>query len=124
LENFYDENLNLINIPLNKKISAPENAQRYYKKYSKLKNAEILLLKQIPETESEISYLEHVLVSLDNANEIEELDEIREELDEIREELIAEGYIRDRNKRKHKNKKKIKLSAPHHYVSQDGFHIY
>ncbi|HLR21354.1 MAG TPA: NFACT RNA binding domain-containing protein [Tissierellaceae bacterium] len=117
LENFYDENLNLINIPLNKKISAPENAQRYYKKYSKLKNAEILLLKQIPETESEISYLEHVLVSLDNANEIEELDEIREE-------LIAEGYIRDRNKRKHKNKKKIKLSAPHHYVSQDGFHIY
>lgn len=117
LENFYDENLKLLNIPLDKKLSTVENAQKYYKRYSKLKNAESLLLRQIPETQSEISYLEHVLVSVDNANEIEDLDEIREE-------LITEGYISDNKKKIKKSSKKKKLSAPLYYKSQDGFDIY
>lgn len=115
LENFYDENLNKLNIPLNIKYSPVENAQRYYKRYSRLKNAENLLLKQIPRTKNEIEYLENVLVSIDNSTEIEELDEIKEE-------LIEEGYIK--GNRKDRNKKKQKVSKPHHYISKDGFNIY
>lgn len=117
LENFYDENLVPMNIPLDMKLSPAENAQRYYKRYSKMKNAESLLLQQIPETEYEISYLEHVLISIDNAMEIEELDEIKEE-------LIKEGYIRDNKANKRKKQKEGKLSSPHHYISQDGLQIY
>lgn len=117
LENFYDENLSLINIPLDKKLSPPQNAERYYRRYSKLKKAESLLQKKIPETRSEVSYLEHVLVSLDNINTLKELEEIKEE-------LIIEGYIRDKNKSKRKKSRKNKLAAPHHYLSQDKFNIY
>lgn len=116
LQNFYDENMKEIKIPLNHKISAIENAQKYYKKYSKLKTAENLLKKQIPQTKNEIYYLENVLNSIDNAVEVDELDEIKEE-------LISEGYIRGKKDKKNK-KKKQKLSKPHHYISKDALHIY
>lgn len=115
LENFYDENLEKITIPLDRKISPPDNAQRYYKRYSKLKNAHILLLDQIPETEEEIEYLENVLLSIDNSTEVEELDEIKDE-------LIKEGYIKGNNNKK--KKKEETVSSPYHYISSDGFNIY
>ena len=115
LENFYDENMSLLKIPLNIKFSPIENAQNYYKRYSKLKNAENLLLKRIPKTKHEIEYLENVLVSIENSTEIEELDEIKEE-------LMEGGYIR--KSKKDKNKKKQKISKAHHYISKDGFNIY
>ncbi len=113
LENFYDENLEKIKIPLDKKLSPVENAQRYYKKYAKLKNAERLLLNQIPETEEEIEYLENVLNSLDNCTEVVEIEEIKEE-------LIKEGYL----KGKISKNKVSRKSKPLHYISSDGFHIY
>lgn len=115
LENFYDEDMSLLKIPLNNKYSPIENAQRYYKRYSKLKNAENLLVRRIPRTKNEIEYLENVLVSIENSTEIEELDEIKEE-------LIQEGYIR--GSKKDRNKKKQRISKPHHFISKDGFNIY
>jgi predicted ribosome quality control (RQC) complex YloA/Tae2 family protein len=114
LENFYTENMEKIKVPLDKRHSPAENAQRYYKKYSKLKHAQSLLLKQIPETKEEIDYLENVLISIDNCTEVIELDEIKEE-------LIKEGYLKGNLKKK---KKKEVISKPHHYISSDGFHIY
>ena len=114
LQNFYDENLTELKVPLDPKISAVENAQRYYKKYGKLKTASRLLLEQIPDTESEISYIEHVLVSLENSDEVEALDEIKDE-------LIHEGYIQRRSM-KGKNKKE-KTSEPLQFSSSDGFQI-
>ena len=118
LDNFYDENMAKVNIPLDYKLSAAINAQRYYKRYSKLKTAENLLLEQIPETEDEIIYLENVLVSIENSYEVEELDEIKEE-------LIKEGYVRDNSKSKKKRKTKAeKLSSPYEYISSDGFTIF
>ena len=114
VENFYSENLDKIKIPLDERYSATENAQKYYKKYSKLKNANILLSKQILETEDEINYLEHVLNSLDNCEETIELEEIKEE-------LIKEGYLKAGKKNK---KKTVSKTKPLHYLSQDGFHIY
>lgn len=115
VENFYDENLEKINIPLDAKLTPAENAQKYYKSYTKLKNAYNLLKKQIPHTKDEIIYLENVLMSIDNCTNIEELDEIKIE-------LIEEGYL----KKNHKKKKirKNKQSKPAHFISTDGFHIY
>jgi len=114
VENFYTENMDKIKIPLDKKYPAAANAQRYYKKYSKLKNANILLSKQILETEDEINYLENVLNSIDNCEETNEIEEIKEE-------LIKEGYIKGNRKNK---KKSVVKTKPLHYLSQDGFHIY
>lgn len=115
LDNFYHENMKPLRIPLNIKLSAVQNAQKYYKKYSKLKTAENLLLRQIPATRNEIDYLENVITSLDNSTEVYEIDEIKEE-------LIQEGYLK--TPKKDKRKKKSKISKPHHFVSRDNMDIY
>lgn len=115
LENFYDENMSMIKIPLNEKYSAPLNADKYYKMYSKLKNAEQILRKQIPITKMEISYLENVLMNIDYA-------ETSSEIDEIKSELIKEGYIK-KSKQNSKNKNS-KSSAPYQFLSSDGYNIY
>ncbi len=114
VENFYTENMEKIIIPLNPKYTAAQNTQRYYKKYAKLKNAHLLLSKQVLETSEEIDYLENVLNSIENCTEISELDEIKDE-------LIKEGYLK--SNRKYKNKPKTK-TKPLHYISSEGIHIY
>lgn len=114
LENFYSEDLEAIKIPLDPKISPAINAQKYYKRYQKLKNANTLLIKQIRESKEEIEYLENVLFNIDSSREIFEIDEIKDE-------LISEGYIKRSSK---KNVKKQKLSNPRHYISSDGFSIF
>lgn len=116
LDNFYDENMEKLMVPLDIKLSPVDNAQKYYKKYSKLKNANQLLLEQIPETEEEIEYLENVLLSIENSTEVEELDEIKEE-------LISEGYLKG-NDKKNKKKKEEKISKPMEFTSSDNIKIY
>lgn len=116
LENFYDINMEKLLIPLDLKLSPVDNAQRYYKKYSKLKNANQLLLDQIPETEAEIEYLENVVQSIENSTEIYELEEIKVE-------LVNEGYLKANSKMK-KKKKKEEAVRPQHYLSSDNLNIY
>ncbi|MDY0234411.1 MAG: NFACT RNA binding domain-containing protein [Gudongella sp.] len=115
LENYYDENLKELLVPLDSKVSAAENAQNYYKKYAKLKTANRLLLKQIPDTQAEIDYIEHVIMSIVNSASVEDLEEIKEE-------LIIGGYITIKTK----SRKKIKEKPlkPLHFISSDNFHIY
>lgn len=115
LDNFYDPEMKPLVVPLDIKLSPADNAQKYYKKYAKLKNAHSLLNLQIPDTESEISYLEHVIMSMENASDVKELDEIKDE-------LIREGYIQ-RSGKVRKNIKEI-VSKPLHFKSSDGFDIY
>ena len=43
VENYYDENLAKIKIPLDRALSPSANSQRYYKKYQKAKTAEQVL---------------------------------------------------------------------------------
>ena len=54
LYNYYD-NSN-IKIPLDVKYSPSMNAKRYFKKYSKLKNAYKIVSEQKVETEKELKY--------------------------------------------------------------------
>lgn len=115
LSNFYDENMKTISIPLNIKLSPVQNAQRFYKRYSKLKTAHNLLLKQIPETQNEIDYLENVILSLENSDEIYEIEEVKEE-------LIQEGYLK--SSKKDKRSKRSKISKPRHFLSRDDIDIY
>ncbi len=115
VENYYTEDNEKITIKLRKNLTPAENAQRYFKRYNKLKHAYSVVSKEVVKTKDEISYLENILLALETSTEIDELDEIRDE-------LIKEGYFRKQtNKRK---KKKKAASKPHHYKSSDGFDIY
>ncbi len=116
LENYYKEDLEKVKIALDPRLSPIQNAQKYYKKYNKLKNAYHLVSEQIIKTQEEIDYLENILISLENCTEIRELEEIREE-------LVNEGYVK-RSSLNAKRKEKEVSSSPHHFISSDGYDIY
>ncbi len=114
VNNFYEPDCPEVEIPLSREISAAKNAQRYYKLFTKLKNAEVETEKQRQMTLSDIEYLESTLCALENA-------ESEADLNLIRAELTDEGYIK-RSKTGKKEAKKV--SKPMHFVSSDGFDIY
>ena len=115
LDNFYSEDYEKVKVTLNKNLTPSENAQKYFKRYNKLKTAYDIVSKELVKTKEEVSYLENILLALETSTEIEELDEIREE-------LIKQGYFK---KPFSKGKKKLKAtSKPHHYKSSDGFDIF
>ena len=114
VNNFYEPDSPEIEIPLSREISAPKNAQRYYKLFTKLKNAEVETEKQRQMTLTDIEYLESTLCALENA-------ETEADLNLIRAELTDEGYIKRSKSAKKEAKKE---SKPMHFVSSDGFDIY
>jgi len=113
-ENYYEEDCPEIVIDLLPHLSASQNAQRYYKLYNKLKNAEIEVKKQIIATKQDLEYLESTLVACENSTSEADLNMIRAELSEL-------GYIHSRKK---SGKKETIKAKPMHFVSSDGFDIY
>ena len=80
LENYYDESLSLINIPLDPALTPAANADRYFKEYKKSFNAERTLTQLIEEDKKDLLYYDSVLDALSRVEELFELKEIREEL--------------------------------------------
>ncbi len=87
LQNYYDENLALIKIPLNPALSPSQNAAKYFKDYKKTYTAEQTLSKLIEKDREEITYFESVLDSLTRA-------ESPADLKDIRTELYEGGYLK------------------------------
>ena len=69
LENYYENN-NKIKIKLDKRFSPSINAKRFFKKYSKLKNALIIVSEQKADTLKELDYIESVIYELENCSTI------------------------------------------------------
>lgn len=114
VENYYEEGAPQTEIELMPHLNGAKNAQRYYKLYTKLKNAETEVAKQIANTTADMDYLESTLTLAENA--VNEAD-----LNAIRAELAEQGYIKKQTKKGKENKVN---SAPMHFVSADGFDIY
>ncbi len=112
LENYYENPPKIIEIPLKADLSPSGNAQRYYKLYTKAKNAEEHSLKQVKEAEEELYYLETVLESVNKTQSAVDIAEIKDELSE-------QGYIPKVKKKVKSNKK----SAPMRFLSSDGYEI-
>ncbi|MEG0288043.1 MAG: NFACT RNA binding domain-containing protein [Carnobacterium sp.] len=108
LANFYDEDRPMT-IALNPRSTPSQNAQKYFSKYQKLKNAIIFVTEQIRLTNEEIDYLDSVSTQLELATP--------KDIAEIKEELIQQGYLKKKTKKKQKRQK---ASAPDKYVSSDG----
>ena len=106
LENYYDNNKK-ITIPLDKKYLPSVNAKRYFKKYSKLKNALEIVSMQKKETIEELDYIESVVYELESANSIEEIAEI---LDEISENDIFKEKTKNLKTKKQNKVKKSNLT--------------
>lgn len=119
VSNFYDPEYKSITISLNKNLTPSENAQKYFKKYSKMKTAKKELAHQMEITNDEINYLENIILSIENCENLAELLDIREELSKV-------GYlkIKGKNNKKVNTNKETKLTTkPHEFISSDGFKI-
>ena len=113
VENFYDENMGVVRIPLDPSKSPSQNAQKYYKDYRKAKTAERVLTEQIKLAKEELEYIDNVFDSLSRA-------ETERELAEIRAELIGTGYIKAS---KAKGNKALKMLPPLCFKVADGFEV-
>lgn len=81
LENYYEEN-KLITIPLDNSLPPNKNAEKYFKKYTKLKNALEIVSKQKQEALAELNYIESIVFSLSTAQNLNDIEEIYEEVSE------------------------------------------
>jgi len=113
-EDFYDEEMKQIDIPISPVLSPQQNAAKYYKDYTRMKNAERELKRQLALGAEELSYLESVLEELNRASGDQDLEEIRQELQQG-------GYGKHDS-----GKKRIKQAktAPMRFESTDGFPIF
>lgn len=124
LENYYNNN-EIITIPLDKKYLPSYNAKRYFKKYSKLKNALEVVNIQKQETIQDINYIESVIYELENCKTLEDIEEIYEEISENsifadKLKLKNDSKIRSKTKKaKPLTKNKLSSFNPLKYVIDD-----
>ncbi|KGR80412.1 Rqc2 family fibronectin-binding protein [Ureibacillus manganicus] len=110
--NYYSEEDEQITIPLSERKTPIENAQSYYTKYNKAKNALVMVQEQIEKTKQEVDYFEMLTAQVEQAAPAD--------IEEIREELAEQGYLRMRTSKK---KKKVSKPEPEKYVSSSGIGI-
>ncbi len=100
-----------VRVRLDPRVSPSVNAARLFKKYRKLKTAELVIAEQLEESDAEKRYLESVMDSIERC-------ESGDDADHIKEELVLGGYIR-------KNGKKtfLKPARPAEFTTPGGFRV-
>ncbi|AVD55789.1 MAG: NFACT RNA binding domain-containing protein [Heyndrickxia faecalis] len=113
VQNYYDEDGAMVEIPLDPLKTPAENAQSYFSRYQKAKHAQVAVREQIKKARDEVLYFENLLQQLETASP--------KDIGEIREELEEEGYLKKRHSRaRRKNANKIALEK---YEASDGTEI-
>ena len=112
VDNYYDGTK--MTIDLDPRFDGKTNANRYYNKYQKAKNSLKVLNEQIDKTKEEIDYFDSLNTLIDNASYYDAL-EMKEELENL-------GYLRKKERKGIKHKKK----DPHYhtFTTKDGILIY
>ena len=113
-EDFYDEDMKMVDIPLSPILSPQQNAAKFYKDYARMKTAEKELTRQMAMAREELEYLRSVADELNRA-------QTEQELEEIKQELQAGGYIKADSGKKRVKQGKL---PPMRFESTDGYPIY
>ena len=112
VQDYYEEDAPDVVIPLDERLTPGQNAQQYFKKYSKQKRTLEVVTKQIEETSQELEYLLSIAPSI-------EVCSTDDEIAEVESELIAAGALKPSGRR---NKTRTKTAQPYFYET-DGFTI-
>ena len=134
LPNFYDPEEKPVSISLEPDKTPIQNAQEYFRRYSRARRSLETVKQYLNESEEEIKYLNSVKHSLDLAVSLEDLEEIRAE-------LIEQGCLRAGSQKKSplraaQNSRKKKTAAEassqpaagskenfYRFLSSDGYEI-
>lgn len=114
---YYNKDCPEVEISLDVRLTPQQNAQKYFKLYTKSKTAEEVLTEQIRQGSIELDYLESVLVQLGEA-------ETERDLAQLREELTLSGVLSAKQTRNKKGRQKPVQAKPFHYRTTDGFDIF
>lgn len=113
VQNYYDPELDFIEIPLDPALSPSQNAAKYFKDYKKSCVAVQSLGMLIENDEKEIEYLESVAESLSRCKTLADISEIRDE-------LSIGGYLKNQSKKQVRKKTQPKFEE---YISDEGYRI-
>lgn len=117
LTDYYSESLETVKVPLDSRLSPSQNAQRYYKRYNKLKTAERELAKQMEVAKGELVYIGTVFDALSRC-------ETEADIDEIRTELAETGFAsRMKSGKGPSNKKKLRKARAIEYETSGGYRV-
>lgn len=114
---YYNKDCPEVEISLDVRLTPQQNAQKYFKLYTKSKTAEEVLTEQIRQGSIELDYHESVLVQLSEA-------ETERDLAQLREELTLSGVLSAKQTRNKKGRQKPVQAKPFHYRTTDGFDIF
>ena len=110
-QNYYDENLPEVTIPLDPLLTPQQNAAKYYKRYTKARTAEKYLREQMELACRDLSYLESILQEIAQA-------ESEQDFLDIRNEMRDAGFIRKQGK-----KTPQRPSKPWEFQTTGGFRV-
>lgn len=109
--NYYDENCGKIKIELDKTLTPSQNAQKYYKKYAKLKRTKQNVEGRYTAANEQREYLNSIHTHICAAENLLDLEETEEE-------LVKTGLYR-----KNENRRKKQLPPPYRVYFYGGFKI-
>lgn len=112
LENYYEENLPMLKIDLNPRLTPSQNSQSYYSEYRKAVTAEKMLTELIQKGEEDLAYIDSVFDALTRTVS-------ENEVLELKYELAEQGFLRAYRLKG----KPPKTLPPLEFVSSDGFPI-
>ena len=115
LQNYYSAELETLTIPLNPEQTPSENAQNYFKKYTKAKRGHSQIQQQLAALEAEQEVLSSYEAKIEAAETLDALNRLHAEFTE-------NGYLKTQQRGKHQ--KEIGEGPFRKYISINGFHIY
>ena len=114
-DNFYLPDNPEITVPLDPLLTPQQNAAKYYKRYTRARNAEKALSEQMELARRDIAYLESVLEELSKA-------ETEQDFLDIRRELRESGFLRGNAVKAHKKEPKTS-GRPREYRTASGLRV-
>ena len=114
LLNYYLQPPATVPINLDPLLSPQQNAEKYFKRYKKIKRGEEHSQRRLQETQSELDWLEQLDYQLKDSVKNSDIEEIASELRQV-------GLLKEKN-RLH-TKRTLQPSKPHEAISPSGFTI-
>ena len=114
VQNYYAPDLSVLPIELDPQLSPSENAQQYFKRYTKAKRGASVIHRLIADNEAEQEALQAYTSEVEEAKGLKELRAIQSE-------FVKKGWIKET---KRQSKQSESAGAFRKYTSPDGFQIY
>ena len=114
VQNYYSPDLSALSIELDPQLNPSENAQQYFKRYTKAKRGISVIHRLIADNEADQEALQAYALEVEAAKGLQELQAIQSE-------FVKKGWIKQT---KRQSKQSESTGAFRKYTSPDGFQIY